>query len=577
MLVGPPIIRAVQHTRELERILSLPRRVWAREEGEAFATQLTGLLKRANGQMVLWPAQAMGLYEAWNRGGLLGQIQVGGGKTLLSLLLPLVLGSRRPLLLTRANLIEKTKRDWRELASHWPIPNFIRIESYNKLSIAHHANMLDLYQPDLIIADECHRLKSPRAAVTKRVTRYLDHHPEIMFCGLSGTLTRKSLREWAHLARWALKAHSPVPILRPELEEWAEAIDLKPEGKENQIAPGMLITLIPGPKPTEPKALLREVRLGFQTRLRETEGVVMSPGDFNGSSLLISAFECAVSPDMDQAFEMLRGEEGTTPDGWPIPDALSMYRHGRELALGFYYRWDPRPPNEWLDARKMWFKAIRYILANNQRKLDSELQVTNAVDAGHYPQFSPLLNEWRRVKETFIPHTVPVWFDNSVLTAVHQWTQANPGIVWTEHVAFAEALALRSGLAYYGEKGLDRTGHYIEAHPADQPLIASIASNREGRNLQHKWSKNLITSFPSSGEWAEQVLGRTHRFGQPEDEVTAEVLLTAWEHANAFEQATAQAHHIRNMTGQNQKLLYADITFPDTGELCLRMGARWSK
>lgn len=568
----PVIGRAIAHTRDLERILQLPRRTWTQDQGDSFAQELSQALRLPSGQMTLWPTQAIGLLEAWECNGLLGQIQVGGGKTLLSLLLFLVLQARRPLLLTRANLIPKTKREWRELAQHWPIPNFIRVESFDLLGRKQASAMLDVYQPDVIVADECHRLKNPHAAVTKRVARYIDSHPETRFCGISGTLTRKSLKEWAHLARWALRAGAPVPLYRPELEEWSEALDLK---EDNAVAPGCLVFLCKDPGAANN---LPAVRQGFQERLRETKGVVMSPGSFNGSSLMIRTLECPVSPAVEQAFKTLRAD-WATPDDWPIEDSFAMYRHGRELALGFYYRWDPRPPDEWLDARKAWYRAVRHILQTNHRNLDSALQVTNAVDAGLYPFATPFLREWRRVEPSFVPNTVPVWLDDSVLRACHQWAQANPGIVWTEHTAFAKALAARSGLSYYGEGGLDHAKRYIESHPAGQPLIASISSNREGRNLQHKWSRNLITSFPSSGEWAEQVIGRTHRPGQPEDEVTVDVLLTAWEHANAFEQATEQARYIRSMTGEPQKLLYADIEFPDTGEIILRsMGEdRWSK
>lgn len=85
----------------------------------------------------------------------------------------------------------------------------------------------------------------------------------------------------------------------------------------------------------------------------------------------------------------------------------------------------------------------------------------------------------------------------------------------------------KEGIApYYRSKGLDSKGRFVEdAKSKDGSIALSLASNAEGRNLQHEWSENLMVSCPPVGTVFEQVCGRTHRPGQTADEVWFDVLL----------------------------------------------------
>ena len=85
--------------------------------------------------------------------------------------------------------------------------------------------MLDRLQPELIIADECHSLKDGGAARTKRFLRYMRAHPTTIFLGLSGTVASKSLKDFWHLIKLALREKSPLPIRWPVLDKWAAALD----------------------------------------------------------------------------------------------------------------------------------------------------------------------------------------------------------------------------------------------------------------------------------------------------------------------------------------------------------------
>jgi hypothetical protein len=490
------------------------------------------------------------LYEAAVCGGLFGPIRVGGGKTLLSLLLPVVLGSKRPLLLLPAKLVDKTKREMVALARHWKIPTFLRIESYELLSRLQHARMLEKYRPDLIIPDEAHKLRHRKTAVTKRFARYLHEHPETKVCALSGTITKRSLRDYEHIIRWCLKPlNNPVPNNHGEIEDWADCLD---EHNRERVEPGALVIWTDG-DPT-----LSVVRAAFRSRLVETCGVVSTVDSRVACSLVVRAARYEVSTEA--AFQRLR-DLWETPNGEPLTDGMSVWRHARELALGFFYRWKVPAPTEWLAARKAWAQTCRKILGSNQRQLDSELAVIRATEQGHYPHAVPLLRDWRAIKDTFEPDTVAEWLCTRPVEYTAEWARQHTGIVWTEHVAFANKLAELSNLRYYGRNGLDDAGRYIEAHDKDWSMIASVPSNSEGRNLQ-AWSRGLVVSCPPNGSQIEQLLGRMHRDGQEADEVIYDVMLGCAEHLDAFWKAFRDSHYVQQTTGAEQKLLIAGIDIP---------------
>lgn len=573
------VIRSVQHTRELSRVCSMPRRIWTDETAEELASELSQILKTKHGNQKLRGIQAQALTEFGIEGGLFGPIRVGAGKTLISLLAPYISEARRPLLLLPAKLIEKTKREARALAVHWPILNYIRFLSYELLGRVQAQHLLDQYQPDLIIADEAHKLKNKKAACTKRVARYMQAHPTCQFVAMSGTFTKRSVKDFAHILFWCLKHKSPIPFSYTEIEDWAGALDEKKDHDPTDRVGIGALTLLHNEEERIDPDVLNATRRAFKRRLHETSGIVATSGGFVDCSLTISALwgddEIQMRPEIDAAFEKLR-KEWAAPDDWKLSDPMSIWRVARELSLGFYYVWDPRPPPDWASAHKEWAACCREILTTNRRNLDSELQVTNAVEDGHYPWAKPILDQWCKIKPFFSPNSVPVWIDDSVVRACATWAQREPGIVWVEHTAFAEALAKHARLSYYGKQGKDKLGRYIEDHPAGESLIASVASNAEGRNLQHKWHRNLVTSWPANGMQCEQLIARTHRDLQEADEVTVELVCTSIAHIDAFAQSMKDARYEEEMSGP-QKLLYADRLVPEPEDVIMRPGYRWKK
>lgn len=538
--------RTVQLTDELRRVLALPRR--PQEHDAELAAELTKLLRRPGGAQTLRPIQAQALYEIYANRGLLGPIGVGEGKTLITLLAPLVLRLVAPVLLMPAKLIEKTRREMVELNRHWKIPNHIRMYSYEILGRADHVHLLRRHPlTDGIIADECHKLRNPKAAVTRRVKRHLDEHP-VPFVGLSGSICKRSIRDYEHLARWALKDASPLPRHYGELEDWADALD---EHDRERPEPGALVLLSDGASD------LQAVRAGFRRRLVETPGVIASVRNRISASLLIRGVRYPQGKAITEAFRTMR-EAWELPDGTELVSGMEVWRHARELALGFWARWDPPAPEFWSKPRAAWGKRLREILGNS-RTLDSELHVIRAIDEGKHPSSKPVLEAWRAVKDAFVPNPVPVWIDDAPLEFAQAWGQDREGIVWTEHVPFAKKLAQRTKWPYYGQEGMTDDEHSILDHKHGT-CIVSRQSGAEGFNLQ-RFSEALVTAVVANGPQTEQLLGRLHRPGQDQD-VTYDLMLGCREHLDSFWKAKADSNFVMDTTGTEDKILYADVDVP---------------
>lgn len=316
---------------------------------------------------------------------------------------------------------------------------------------------------------------------------------------------------------------------------------------------------------------LARARRAFHKRLVSTPGVVCSlHAEQVDCSLYIDGHLFPVNEATEKNFDTLRSL-WETPDGWALSEAVDVWRHARELALGMHYVWDPRPPEDWLQARRAWAKFVRERLARS-RTLDSEKQVALACEKGELPNAE--YAAWIEIKDTFTINQKAVWHDDSALLFCEAWLRKEKGICWVDHTFFGRELARRTRLPYFGQSGLDADGRSIL--DAKGPIIASVAANGTGKNLQ-AWSKNLVTSCPTGAAVWEQLLGRTHRPGQTADEVTVDVLIGCVEHAEAWQRARAEAVMSSDMLGQPQKILIADVTVPSVDDVGVRAGARWKK
>lgn len=586
-------ISGVQPSDEFYRVANLPQRDWLTEiQRDDLHHRMTAFYRTPWGKQHLHPIQAATLAELHDLRGVVAPIPAGGGKTLVSFLAPMVVGAERPLLLVPAGLREKTLRDFKLLSQHWVGPRGITIdnyreynpyegrfkgtviESYEMLSQKDGQEILDRYRPDFVIADEAQKLKNLEAACTKKFVRYMRANTNTMFAPLSGTMMVRSVKNFWHLMLFALRHHMPLTRVYAELERWCAAIDEKKDFSPSRPHAGVLFELAT----EEDKENLRRLvtmargnlavlnspeaieiaRKSLQNRLKSSPGVILTEGTTVQASLRITRLSWEPSLKCQAYLKQVR-ETGETPNGDILLDGVAIWKQCRELSCGFFYRWEPAAPEEWLKRRKAWFKKARMLLGMGLQNIDSLGQVEEAVAAGrlNYAGVHEAYAAWKKIAPTFEINVVAEWVDDTILNHTLAWMKKHPrSIVWAEHRAFGFKLSALSGVGFCANGGLDQRGVFIDDYQGRQ-VIASIESNHEGRNLQ-AWHRNLVVSMlPNGGMW-EQLLARTHRPFQPEDTVFYDWVASCSEQMDGFQSAMRDAACTEHTLGQKQRLLYAD-------------------
>jgi hypothetical protein len=546
-------VTQVGRTAEFRRIEALPRRVFDLNS----VSDLTDFYAKPGGTMRLRPLQSLTLLEAAVMGGGFFPLSCGSGKSLITLLLPHVLDSTNTVLLVPPQLKKQLRREIETLYSkHFDLPlDVITVVAYSELSQAKHADILERIKPDLIICDETHNVRNRNAARTKRFLRFFKDNPGTRFVALSGTITSRSLNDYAHLIELALRKCSPLPRGYREVMDWAGALDVKPE---YEVKPGALVRFCA--KDESPRA-------GFRRRLTESQGVVASSENEVGSSLVIERLSIKVPYAIFETYSDTK--KHWSIEGEEFSDALSMVRVLRQLATGFYYRWawpGGVKDYEWLEARANWNKAVREKLKQSRAGLDSPLLLANAaeralkIELGVFKDRdgSPLWPQgvepwvaWKAVKHRPEPPTEAIWLDDFLLHDLEKRARAAgaPTIIWYEHKAVGERLAKLSGLPLF-DSGTDAS---ISRDPI---IIASIAVQGTGKNLQH-YSNNLFASLPANGTVFEQTISRTHRPGQLADVVTAGWYGHFPETISTLDKIRTDALYQRETLGAPQKVLSA--------------------
>lgn len=534
----------VQRSQEFQRIAALPRRQWQTEPWLSNVVEIINdALRLPAAELGLWPIQCAALHDAVVEGGAFLPIGVGQGKAFISILAPVAMDAERPVLFVPADLRDQTREHVLPLMrKHFRLHPRLRVIGYSELSLAKNAEMLEDLKPDLIVLDEVHSVKNKGAGRTRRLVRYFREHPETKCVAMSGTVSNRSIKDFAHIAEWCLKTRSPVPRAWQELSDWADAID---EGvdEDKRVAPGAL------------EAFCHEnenVRQGFRRRLVETPGVVASAEHDLGVSLRVRRYLIEVPAAVREALSKLRNT-WETPNGDIVTEAVDLWRHAREIALGFWYRWEPPAPRDWMNARREWKAYVREKLKHS-KTLDTELQVWN--DCERMQEAPDEWHAWVKVRDSFKPNSIAEWIDDFALRACAEWIR-DGGIVWTSHRAFGERLAKpRFSQGLYSYFGAGTSKELLDYNLSRVAL--SISSHGQGKNLE-RYSRNLIVAPPSSGKTWEQVIGRTHREGQEADEVEVDVFLHAPELEDSFAQARADAVYLEDALGNRQKLNYADV------------------
>lgn len=535
---------------EGRRIAALP--TWRVEDfGDL---DLTEEFRAPGGSERLRPRQSLALHWARTCGGLVGPLAVGSGKTLITLLLPQAMGARVPVLLIPPAMRIPLQREIDKKAPHWRIPKNLMVVPYSQLSVASGSDLLEQIRPDLIIADEAHLLRYPDSARTRRLLRYFRQYPSTRFCAVSGTLTSKSLRDYAHLCELALHSASPLPREARDLIAWANCIDSRGVARPQDWT--VLAECFREPSAEEATVRREEAREAFRARLTSTPGVVATTEPSVACSLVLARRpDPPLPPIVADALRQLRAT-WCRPDGEEIQTPIDLWRLGVQMSQGFFYRWDwpgGVVDHEWLELRAIWHRAVRQYLALDLAGYDSPLLVTNGVIHGKItsPDMVSAWQGWAKVKHRPQPPTATVWLDDYLLRDAGEWRKAHPsGIVWYSDHAIALALRQRG----------ERVFAAGETPPYDGAAIClSTHAHGTGLNLQ-PWSENLILSWPSSGKACEQLIGRTHRQGQEADEVGVWYYGHTPEARALMRKSIEDARYIEATTGSPQKLVYGAFT-----------------
>lgn len=553
---------AIETSDDFERVKALPKRAFSREQAERDARELTAELVTPAGRaegVSLRPLQGYVLRELWEHRGVYASISVGAGKTLLSYLAAYVMNAKRPVLVVPEALRDdKTPKEFAEYAKYWVTPRPMpRLIGYKELTRVSADDLIARLEPDLWIFDEVDILANQGGSATRRVALDIDAR-NVPVLAMTGTDGRFSITDFSHFITWALKENAPLPLDPDTLQEWASALDEKrPGDRRSPNRPGVLLHLTTTPV-AEPRVLeIGVARQKLQARMAETPGIIMLDDDDCTQPLTIRHVCAPEDALLNEHFEVFRTEQ-VTPDGWDVTDPLSEWALDQELGSGFHHivvdSDGNRPPEVWRDTRRTFARFVRRRIedtAGNRRPLYTELMVKQA-----FPDH-PAIVAWREVEPTFTPISVPVWLSDSVVHAAARWAQQNVGLIWVPHLTVGERIAKAAGLGFYGAKGLTAAGSSIERADPGKAAVLSIGSNLRGRNLQ-AWNKNLLIGCPQSAKFFEQLIGRTHRYGQKRP-VTADVMLTSSGSLYSFDMLIKEAQFVLSVRGKRQKILRADI------------------
>lgn len=560
------------------RIATLPVRNWEDLVAETEPV-LTEALRCPGSDARLRPIQAMGLREALECGGAFIMGAVGVGKTLITLLVGELMQEERVLILVPNGDKAKTEREFYEYRKDWkgtPGERY-RLLGYSDVSrFPKDGYSIDrLWNglgPTMIVCDEADKLRRVDVArgasgLALQINDYLVAHPECKLVALTGTPDKSGVKDYAHILQWCLRDGSPLPTDPDDLSDWADVID------KGDLRCGRKVAIQLG---ISPDSDVDEIRNAYQARLRSTRGVIISSEGFDGpltfEAVLVEPAAC-----MEPHFKKLR-KLNQRPDGWDLspdppsedeerrPDRVTeggVWSVGRQLALGFCYVADPVPPQDWMDARRTYFRAVRACI--RARLFYTENQFRQAAARGELPKrHQRAYSEWERMKPTFEPGSKPLWLSDHALNWCADWGR-EPGIIFVDHVAFGIELEKRTGWKFYQQGGKDRHGKRVDAlykkgQHAKETVICSRFSCGTGKNLQ-AWNRMLFTGMPANNRDFEQAVGREHRSGQDRP-VHVDVLVGCKEHVESVAKVLADAAR-QTQTIMVQKASQFDWTFPD--------------
>ncbi len=640
--------------KELLRILSLPMIQPTMARCPDRAAYAKGLINHAApAGFNLRDVQIDSVYTYEMYGGLLGPQGVGWGKTLTTLLCAKIglqrRGHERVLLTVPSEVFSQLTQTDLPNARRWlaldGIPFWIVsgsaqkrmdiarqpgtgvwIYSYSSISTkTGHEEMLAI-NPTLYVSDEAHYLANAKSARTRRWSSVIGGvqklinakkgSPTLKATGvecvaLSGTITKKSVDDYGHLAEWALGDNSPVPINYLAMQLFTAMIDADVKGTAltdrdyermqrliDWAKLNGLDVYEEGIKKGTHLTTQEATRDAFHHRLRSAPGVVSTSDAGVDCSLIISWSEPPrpVDTESEKMVELMTKvvEEMITPDGDSIDFGMHTYKWLWELTAGFYNSliW---PDIGWLrkqsaegdkpisDAEagallegalnhnrllQLYHKELRtYLDHRHAPGCDTPMLVAKEIVSqleGKAPKVNlpaKLIGTYKAQKQVFyddLPKrkSTPIRICDYKIRGVVEWCRAyqkEGGLIWYHHPAVGEWISeylTVAGIPHTCAKAGEDKKAYLPG------LVVASYAHATGKNLQHQ-SRNLVVELRREADKMEQMLGRTHRSGQKSDDVRVDVLISNGFDLALFNAILRDSDYIQSTTGMMQRLCYA--------------------
>lgn len=483
---------------------------------------------------------------------------------------------------------------------------------YSLLSVRDTDEMLWSIAPGLLLLDEGHnvarRSSSARAKRLFGEHGYITKNPATEVVVLSGTITGKSVMDYWHLIKYALKEHNPLPNSAYLANEWGSIIDAQAAGDAavSTSCAGPMLPLVRWARQWFPEEELDESVAGFRRaykcRLNSTVGVVSSGDNELGTSLILKNTPVEGYEESAGWEELARLMDQVeiaylTPNGDQIDHAIHTWKWLNELTAGFYNELTWPTPEQYAHRKGISLSEAEELLAKAQvhhAEGQEYHKMLRRFLAGEYPQKpqsgldTPMLvgSDMLRNKDKNVPPDMyeqwRIWqsldfegrpnrdrravrvCDYKIRAAV-EWAKAQDGhgcLIWVHHkevgqwiceMLESEGLGDRTLHCPAGETG---NRNILDPNNADKIVVASISAHGTGKNLQH-FSRQLFVQWPRDARQAEQTIGRTHRSGQKADELIVNLCLTTSFDELNFAACLNDSLYIQQTTGNQQKLIYA--------------------
>lgn len=622
---------------EIERIVSLevvhPMTAAEQEEFNKMRVQADALASgfRLNADQ----CNAVATYEVENA--CFAKVGVGQGKTLISLMCAAAAyrkGLRKMLLLVPPEVISQltiTDIPWARsrVEINYPIHILggkssqqrinmcksgykgLYVMPYSLLSTKDTSENLHNLLPELVIADEAHRLARASSARTRRFLSMLkflfDHKTPAELLILSGTITSKSIKDYYHLIKWCLNQKCPLPLSDSMTNDWAMLIDAAADSEANGLTPAAAAPIKPLVRWAAEKFPETEggfpsnvygFRRAYQCRLTSAPGVVTSTGTTIGTSLIMKNSpvpEHDKHPEWPKLKELIDKVEDMwlTPNGDEIDFEIHKWKWINELSCGFYNEltWPTvevlakRRKTTEQEATDLLFRAKIHHQAGQLYARELRIWLEDCSKAGCDTPFlvgqhmmrngskevgEDLYKWWKEWKDLDFDgrpdrdsRGVRVC-DYKIVHAVawarqQQEVDGHGGIIWVHHQEVGAWLAdrlIEGGLdVLHATAGENRA--ILDHANVGKIVVASIDAHGTGKNLQH-FQYMMVFQWPRDARKAEQLVGRLHRQGQTADELEIVMNHTLLFDMLNFAACINDALYIHQSTQDRQKLIYAN-------------------